>query len=57
VGGHRVRTLLQGSLPAGSHEVTWTGDDDAGRPVAAGVYFYLVAHGDERSVGRMALVK
>ena len=37
--------------------VVWTGDDDGGRAVAAGVYFYLVESGQKRSVGRMALVK
>jgi hypothetical protein len=37
--------------------VAWTGDDDNGRQVAAGVYFYMVSNGDQRKVGRMALVK
>ncbi len=57
VAGHHVRTLLDENLPASSHEVTWTGDDDQGRNVSAGVYFYMVSSGDSRSVGRMALIK
>jgi len=57
VAGHRVRTLVNEHLPASSHRVTWAGRDDNGRHVAAGVYFYMVASGDNRSVGRMALVK
>jgi photosystem II stability/assembly factor-like uncharacterized protein len=38
--GRRVRTLLDGSLDPGSHEVRWRGRDDFGRPAAAGVYFF-----------------
>jgi hypothetical protein len=36
--GHRVRRLMQDTLPAGSHGRTWNGFDDAGRRVASGVY-------------------
>ena len=57
VAGRRVRTVLDEVLPAKVHEVSWTGDDDQGRQVAAGVYFYMVTSGEHRSVGRMALVK
>ena len=57
VAGHHVKTLMDEDLAAQAHEVTWTGDDDKGRSVAAGVYFYMVTSGDQRSVGRMALVK
>jgi len=57
VAGHLVKTLLDEDLAARTHEVTWTGDDEKGRKVAAGIYFYMVTSGNERSVGRMALVK
>ncbi len=57
VAGHHVKTLLDEDLPAQTHLVKWTGEDDHGRSVAAGVYFYLVTSGNDRSVGRMALVK
>jgi hypothetical protein len=36
--GRRVATLLDAPRPAGVHRVTWTGTDDAGRPLASGVY-------------------
>ncbi|MBK8166981.1 MAG: S8 family serine peptidase [bacterium] len=55
--GRHVRTLVDGDLAAQVHQVTWTGDDEGGRPVAAGVYFYEVKGGGHRAVGRMALVK
>ncbi len=57
VKGRLVRTLLDGNLPASTHELTWTGRDDDDRQVAAGVYFYMVTSGDHHAVGRMALVK
>jgi len=57
VAGHHVKTLVDEDLPAQAHQVVWTGDDDHGRSVAAGIYFYLVTSGNDRSVGRMALVK
>jgi hypothetical protein len=57
VAGRRVRTLIDEVLPAQVHDVSWTGDDDGGRRVAAGVYFYMVKSGENMSVGRMALVK
>lgn len=51
VTGRLVRTLRDGTLPAGEHREAWDGNDDAGRPVAAGVYFLrLVADG--RSTGK-----
>lgn len=55
--GRLVRTLANDAFDAGRHEVTWRGDDDAGRPVATGTYFYAVRAGDWRQVRKMTLVK
>ena len=38
--GQRVRTLIDGSVPAGFHSVAWDGLDNSGHVVASGVYFY-----------------
>ena len=57
VAGRHVRTLVDEDLDAQVHQVIWAGDDAQGKPVAAGVYFYEVAGGGHRAVGRMALVK
>ena len=38
VQGRHVRTLAQGSLPAGQHRVEWNGLDGDGRRASAGVY-------------------
>lgn len=37
-----VRTLVDGVLDAGDRSTPWDGLDDAGSPVAAGVYFAAV---------------
>lgn len=39
VSGRAIRTLLDGVLAAGSHEVAWDGADASGARVSAGVYF------------------
>ncbi len=44
--GQRVAVLHQGPLQAGFHRIHWDGRDDAGRPLASGVYLYrLVSAG------------
>jgi hypothetical protein len=40
VAGRIVRRLADGPLAAGRHEIAWDGRDDAGRPVAGGVYYF-----------------
>lgn len=49
--GRRVRTLVAGAVAAGEHVASWDGRDEAGRAVAAGLYFArLEAPGDTRTV-------
>jgi len=40
VTGRSVRTLIQGIQPAGIRRVSWDGQDEMGRLVPSGVYFY-----------------
>ena len=55
--GRRVADIVDAVLPAGRHRVVWSGEDDAGRPVASGVYFLrLEAAGEGRTV-RATLVR
>ncbi len=39
VQGRKVRTLVNGEVPAGTHPISWDGSDDSGRRVPGGVYF------------------
>ena len=51
VGGRLVSRLLDRVMPAGGGMVSWRGEDEAGRPVRAGVYLLrLEARGAMRSV-------
>ena len=53
--GRRVATLLDGALPAGSHEAAWDGTGADGAPAAAGLYVVrLAANG--RSLQRKLLL-
>lgn len=45
------------SQPAGVHTVTWSGQDDAGRAVASGIYLYRLETGVARQHRKMLLLK
>ena len=49
--GQQVVVLHQGPQQAGYHRLRWNGRDDAGRPVASGVYLYRLVT-DERVLTR-----
>jgi hypothetical protein len=57
--GRRVRGLVDGWLPAGSHTDTWDGTNDLGAPVANGVYLYVldVADGSTARLVRKLVVR
>ena len=57
VEGRRVRTLVNGFVPAGDHGVVWDGRDDAGIRVASGVYLYRLRAGGVVETKKMVLVK
>ena len=41
--GRLVRTLVDGQLDAGAHHTEWRGTDNAGRPVASGLYYFRLS--------------
>ena len=55
VAGRAVRTLLSGMQTAGEGAVSWDGRDEAGSPVANGVYLYRL-EARETSVTRKMIV-
>ncbi|MDH4036476.1 MAG: T9SS type A sorting domain-containing protein [Candidatus Krumholzibacteria bacterium] len=55
--GRLVRTLVETSQGAGAHDVTFDGRDDAGRPMASGVYFYRLDAGTTTQTRKMVLLK
>jgi hypothetical protein len=57
VAGRKVRTLVNESQPPDVYLVEWDGTDDAGRPVASGVYFYRMKARDFTQSRKMVLLK
>ena len=57
VRGALVRTLVSGSLDAGTHSVIWQGHDDRGQRVPSGVYFYRLQTGSDVLTRRMTMIK
>jgi hypothetical protein len=55
--GRLVRTLVDGSLPAGFKEVSWDGKDAHGVPVSSGVYFYRLETGKQTLARKMVYLK
>ncbi len=57
VSGRLVCTLVDEVLQAASHSVAWDGQDDSGRRVASGVYYYRLNAGENSTTQKMMLVK
>jgi hypothetical protein len=56
--GQRVRTLINQQYFAGEHSIVWKGEDDFGRSVGSGVYFYnLSVDGKLTSTRKCILMK
>jgi hypothetical protein len=57
VSGRRVCTIRTPHLSAGFHQITWTGRDDAGRPVPPGIYLYEIRSGEWTGGGKSLLLR
>ena len=55
--GQKVRSLLDNRLGAGNHSLTWRGDNDRGRAMPSGVYFWRITAGGEMNQGKLVLVR
>jgi DNA-binding beta-propeller fold protein YncE len=55
--GLLVRELDRGAIAPGIHEVIWDGLNDHGGQVGSGVYMYRLVLGQEKSTGKMVLLK
>lgn len=57
VRGREVARLMNRTLPAGMHDVVWSGDDAHGAPAPSGVYFLVLNAIGERATRRIVLVR
>lgn len=55
--GRRIALLADTQQPPGTYRVTWNGRDDAGAPVASGLYLYRLSTPIFTHVRKMLLVK
>ncbi len=55
--GREVKTLVNEYKPAGRYTVQWDGTDDAGQPVASGIYLLHFKAGNFMQNRRMVLMK
>ncbi len=55
--GERVAVLVDGTLPAGRHDVSWRGTSNDGRLLAAGTYVCQLKHGGRVATRTLTLVK
>lgn len=52
ISGRLVKTLHDGTIAAGHHEIAWSGEG-----ATSGVYFYALNSGSERYIGKMTLIR
>ena len=55
--GQEITELVNGWKDIGRHEVVWHGQDQNGKQVASGMYFYRVIASDFVSVKKLLLMK
>jgi hypothetical protein len=57
VRGQLVYTLAAGVMDRGRYDLTWRGQDNAGRPVASGVYFCRLLAGGDTQTRKLVLAR
>jgi hypothetical protein len=55
--GRKIVGLVDQSLPAGIHQVTWNGKNDRDEEVGSGLYFYQLAVEDWSAMNKILLLK
>ena len=56
--GQNIKTLVQNEFTKGSHSIIWNGDDEFGKLVSSGIYYYkLIVDGKTEAVKKCLLLK
>lgn len=52
-----MRTLVDQKLSGGSYEIIWDGNDNQGKPVSSGIYFYKLKREGFEKTKKMIMIK
>lgn len=55
--GRLVKTLVDSNMNAANHTVVWNGDDNSGRKVSSGTYYYRLSADGFAETRKMSLIK
>jgi photosystem II stability/assembly factor-like uncharacterized protein len=56
--GQKVKQLISNQLSAGQHSIIWNGEDESGKSVGSGIYYYkLNINGKTESIKKCLLLK
>jgi photosystem II stability/assembly factor-like uncharacterized protein len=55
--GQQLRTLVNGRMPVGSHNIEWDGRNQQGHDVASGIYIYRLQVGSYLQTRRLMLLR
>lgn len=55
--GQLINVLIDETIDAGNHEITWAGQTSSGNQTASGIYFYRLSAGEFVKVKKMVLIK
>jgi flagellar hook assembly protein FlgD len=55
--GQLVRTLVDEEKVPGNYEINWDGNDESGKEVGSGIYFYQLRTRDYTDTKKMVLLR
>ena len=55
--GQRVKTLVNNTVEAGGHSITWYGDTDSGNNASTGVYFIKLQTSEYQQIKKVMMIK
>ena len=56
--GQKIKTLAHNDFTKGPHSIVWNGDDESGKSVSSGIYYYkLKINGKTEAVKKCLLLK
>ncbi|MEE9554671.1 MAG: T9SS type A sorting domain-containing protein [candidate division Zixibacteria bacterium] len=55
--GRKVKTIVDRHFTAGTHTIVWNGENESGRVVGSGIYFFRLESGNKLAVEKVTLLK